>query len=51
MNKIKIPYINLAAQWKEEEKDILPIIKEVFAAGQFVGGHLLTNLKMCSKIL
>ena len=45
MNKIKIPYINLAAQWKEEEKDILPIIKEVFAAGQFVGGAFVDQFE------
>ena len=45
MSKIKIPYINLAAQWSEEEKDILPIIKEILSSGQFIGGEIVDNFE------
>ena len=45
MSKIKIPYIDLAAQWREEEKDILPIIKEIFLSGQFIGGEIVDQFE------
>ena len=45
MNKIQIPYINLNAQWSEEEKYILPIIKEVLSSGQFVGGTIVDEFE------
>ena len=45
MNQIKIPYINLTAQWEEEKKEILPLIKNVFSSGQFIGGQIIDDFE------
>ena len=34
----EIPYVNLSAQWGEENEELLPIIQKVLASGQYVGG-------------
>ena len=36
---MKIPYVNLKLQWKNEKKNLLPIISKIFENGQFVGGN------------
>jgi dTDP-4-amino-4,6-dideoxygalactose transaminase len=33
-----IPYVNIAAQFEEERAELMPIIEEVLAGGQYVGG-------------
>ena len=35
---MKISYVNLSAQWKDEKKYLLPIIESVFSKGNYVGG-------------
>jgi dTDP-4-amino-4,6-dideoxygalactose transaminase len=41
----KIPYVNLKNQWKEERKDLLPLIDSVLGSGQYVGGKELENFE------
>lgn len=36
---IKIPYVNLSAQWQEERAELLPIIDKVLLTGQWIGGE------------
>ena len=33
-----IPYVNLAAQWASEREELLPLIEDVLASGQYIGG-------------
>ena len=35
----RIPYVNLQAQWQEDQDDLLPIIEKVLSGGQYVGGE------------
>ena len=37
-SSIKIPYVNITAQWQEERNELLPIIDRILASGQYVGG-------------
>jgi dTDP-4-amino-4,6-dideoxygalactose transaminase len=32
----KIPYVNLTAQWQEEKLELLPIIENILASGQYI---------------
>jgi len=34
---IKVPYVDLAAQWYHERNELLPIIEEILESGQYVG--------------
>ena len=43
--KYKIPYVNFNLQWQKEKKDLLPIIKNIFKKGQFVGGDEIEILE------
>jgi dTDP-4-amino-4,6-dideoxygalactose transaminase len=42
----EIPYVNLKNQWKEERKDLLPLIDSVLGSGQYVGGEELENFEV-----
>ena len=44
-SSIKIPYVNIKAQWQEERNELLPIIDRILASGQYVGGSESINLK------
>lgn len=44
-SQIDIPYVNLAAQWEMEKKDLLPIIEEVMSSGWFIGGKHVDNFE------
>ena len=33
-----IPYVNIAAQWASEREELLPLIENVLASGQYIGG-------------
>jgi dTDP-4-amino-4,6-dideoxygalactose transaminase len=33
-----IPYVNIAAQWASEREELLPLIDDVLASGQYIGG-------------
>jgi len=35
---MKIPYVNLNAQWHDERTELLPLIEAVLAGGDYVGG-------------
>ena len=41
----KIPYINLAAQWKSERDSLLPIIDRLLASGQYIGGQCVEEFE------
>ncbi len=48
---MKIPYVNLKAQWNIEKKDLLPIIKKVFSDGKYVIGEEIEKFeKNISKV-
>ena len=42
---MKVPYVNLVAQWNEEKPALLPIIESVMSAGQFVGGETVVSFE------
>ena len=50
---MKIPYVNLSTQWKEEREKLLPIIDEALLKGDFVAGEAIKEFerrigKLCS---
>ena len=45
MSTMSVPYVDLAAQWKDEKKDLLPIIESVISSGQFVGGEVVEHFE------
>tara|TARA_B100000470_G_scaffold57724_1_gene43543 strand:- start:115 stop:1227 length:1113 start_codon:yes stop_codon:yes gene_type:complete len=48
---LKIPYVNLSAQWSEERENLLPIIDKALSKGDFVGGEAITEFeKRISKL-
>ena len=42
---MKIPYVNLAAQWEDERSELLPIIEHALSSGQYVGGEAIEQLE------
>ena len=38
---LRIPYVNLVAQYEEERAELLPIIDRVLASGQYIGGSVV----------
>jgi len=42
---VNIPYVNLKAQWKDEKKDLIPIIDKVLSSGVYVGGEEIDKLE------
>jgi len=49
---VKIPYVNLKAQWENEKKDLIPIIDKVLSSGVYVGGSEIDKFenKICTKL-
>ena len=45
MSTLSVPYVDLAAQWQDEKKDLLPIIESVMSSGQFVGGEAVERFE------
>ena len=45
MSTLSVPYVDLAAQWQDEKKHLLPIIESVMASGQFVGGETVERFE------
>ena len=45
MTDLKIPYVNLSAQWQSEKKELLPIIESVIASGTYVGGEVVAEFE------
>ena len=45
MSTMSVPYVDLAAQWQDEKKDLLPIIESVMSSGQFVGGEAVEHFE------
>jgi len=41
----KIPYINLQAQWQNERDELLPIIDNVLASGQYIAGPVVEEFE------
>lgn len=42
---MKIPYVNIAAQWDLEKNVLLPIIEKVMASGQYIGGQYVEGFE------
>lgn len=42
---LKIPYVNLVAQWESERDELLPIIDRVLASGQYIGGPIVEEFE------
>jgi len=42
---IKIPYVNLGEQWKQEKAELLPIIEDVLASGQYIGSDVVEQFE------
>ena len=47
----KINYINLASQWEDERKELLPIIDKVLSSGQYIGGKYVEEFEARSADL
>ena len=45
MTPSTVGYINLVAQWKDEQDDLLPVIERVMNSGNFIGGHEVDNFE------
>ena len=35
----KIPYVNIADQWKKEKRLLMPVIEKILSKGIYVGGE------------
>ncbi len=42
---MKIPYINLNLQWRDEKKELLKIINKTMASGEWVGGENISKFE------
>jgi len=42
---LPIPYVNLPEQWSQERDQLLPIIEDVLASGQYVGGKYVEEFE------
>jgi len=42
---MKIPYVNLSAQWHDERTELLPLIESVLAGGNYVGGKYIEQFE------
>ena len=45
MTNLKIPYVDLGAQWQREKEELLPIIESVIASGTYVGGEVVEEFE------
>jgi dTDP-4-amino-4,6-dideoxygalactose transaminase len=45
MSKLRIPYVDLAAQYAAEREQLLPIIEDVLASGVYIGGEVIERLE------
>ncbi len=45
MSKLRIPYVDLAAQYAVEREQLLPIIEDVLASGVYIGGEVVERLE------
>ena len=41
----KIPYVNLAAQWQDEKEELLPIIENILASGQYIASSVVDEFE------
>jgi dTDP-4-amino-4,6-dideoxygalactose transaminase len=49
---LKIPYVNLKAQWESEKSELMPIVESVLASGNYVGGEVVDQFETAiSKFL
>ena len=46
---MKIPYVNLSAQWHDERTELLPLIESVLAGGNYVGGKDIERFEQIPK--
>lgn len=46
---MKVSYVNLPAQWEQEKKELLPVIENVLASGNYIGGKIVEEFE--AKVL
>jgi dTDP-4-amino-4,6-dideoxygalactose transaminase len=46
VSDLKIPYVNLGAQWESEKSELMPIIESVLASGNYVGGEVVDQFEI-----
>jgi dTDP-4-amino-4,6-dideoxygalactose transaminase len=46
VSDLKIPYVNLKAQWEIEKSELMPIIESVLASGNYVGGEVVDQFEI-----
>ncbi len=46
MSDLKIPYVNLKAQWETERSELLPIIESVLESGNYIGGEVVDQFEI-----
>ena len=42
---IRVPYVDLAAQWEKERDDLLPILDQVLSSGAYIGGEVVERFE------
>ena len=42
---MKVPYVDLAAQWETERDDLLPILDQVLSSGAYIGGEVVERFE------
>ena len=42
---MKVPYVNLAAQWEQEREQLLPIIDRILSSGAYIGGESIERFE------
>ena len=47
----QVPYVNMSAQWAEEREALLPVIEQVLASGQWVGGPAVEDFEAAAAKL
>jgi len=47
----RIPYVNIAAHWASERAELLPLIEEVLASGQYIGGSAVEAFEISAATL
>jgi dTDP-4-amino-4,6-dideoxygalactose transaminase len=43
--RMRIPYVDIAAQWAEERAELLPIVEGVLASGQYIDGPAIAEIE------
>ena len=47
---MRVKYLNFIEQWKEESRDLLPLINKVLSSGKYIGIHTEDIIKFENKV-